>query len=271
MAALRSPCPSPCARPPALRLAHSGAGGREPRGSRTRGGGGASPRPRPIGGRLPGPPGGRDVEKRGANRGAADAVEGGGEQRCGDTCTGVCVNALSGAGARSDSRRKMPANVEIKARVQDLARLISRVERLSGSPGQVLLQTDTFFPVPRGRLKLRDLRDGHGQLVFYDRPNSRGPKLSHFTISPTDDPRGLAAVLSQALGEQGVVKKERHLYMVGQTRVHVDHVEGLGDFVELENAAGKHCLPCCHVISQTARPCLEVINMVGEKSCERNR
>ncbi|XP_025032243.1 uncharacterized protein LOC103067663 isoform X1 [Python bivittatus] len=165
----------------------------------------------------------------------------------------------------------MPANVEIKARVQDLAQLISRVEQLSGSPAQVLLQTDTFFPVPRGRLKLRDLRDGRGQLVFYDRPNSRGPKLSHFTISPTDDPRGLAAVLSQALGEQGVVKKERHLYMVGQTRVHVDHVEGLGDFVELENGAGKHCSPCCRVISQTARPCLEVINTVGEKSCERNR
>ncbi|XP_063164809.1 adenylate cyclase CyaB-like [Candoia aspera] len=134
----------------------------------------------------------------------------------------------------------MPANVEIKARVQDLAQLISRVEQLSGSHGCVLLQTDTFFPVPHGRLKVRDLRDGRGQLVFYDRPNTRAPKLSCFTISPTDDPRGLVAVLSQALGEQGVVKKERHLYMVGQTRVHVDHVEGLGDFVELEVMLQEH-------------------------------
>ncbi|XP_070803063.1 uncharacterized protein [Pituophis catenifer annectens] len=132
----------------------------------------------------------------------------------------------------------MPANVEIKARVQDLAQLISRVEQLSGSPGSLILQTDTFFPVPHGRLKVRDFRDGHGELVFYDRPNSTAPKLSRFTISPTDDPRGLVAALSQALGEQGVVKKVRHLYMVGQTRVHVDQVEGLGDFVELEEKKG---------------------------------
>nr|XP_056702651.1 adenylate cyclase CyaB-like [Euleptes europaea] len=128
----------------------------------------------------------------------------------------------------------MPANVEIKARVRDRVKLVSNAERLSGSSGCVIAQTDTFFPVPCGRLKLRDFRDGHGQLIFYDRPDAQGPKLSHYAISPTEDPSGLATVLSQALGVKGVVKKERRLYMVGQTRVHVDHVEGLGDFMELE-------------------------------------
>ncbi|KAJ7329393.1 hypothetical protein JRQ81_015567 [Phrynocephalus forsythii] len=129
---------------------------------------------------------------------------------------------------------QMPANVEIKARVRDLDQLTSNAERLSGLPGSLLLQTDTFFSVPHGRLKLRDFRDGHGQLVFYDRPDTEGPKVSHYTISHTDDPAGLLAALSQALGVQGTVKKERRLYMVGQTRVHVDRVEGLGDFMELE-------------------------------------
>ncbi|EMP29392.1 hypothetical protein UY3_13500 [Chelonia mydas] len=76
--------------------------------------------------------------------------------------------------------------------------------------------------------------DGQGQLIFYERPDSEGPKLSHYSISPTADPAGLVAVLSEALGVQGVVKKERRLYMVGQTRVHLDRVEGLGDFLELE-------------------------------------
>ncbi|CAI5786709.1 Hypothetical predicted protein [Podarcis lilfordi] len=128
----------------------------------------------------------------------------------------------------------MPANVEIKARVRDRAELLRNAERLSGSPGCVILQTDTFFPAPNGRLKLRDFRDGRGQLVFYNRPDAEGPKLSHYAISPTDDPTGLTAVLSQALGVQGTVKKERRLYLVGQTRVHVDRVEGLGDFMELE-------------------------------------
>ena len=53
---------------------------------------------------------------------------------------------------------QMPANVEIKARVRDLDQLVRNAERLSGSPGTVILQTDTFFPVPHGRLKLRDLQ-----------------------------------------------------------------------------------------------------------------
>uniref|UniRef100_A0A8C4XWJ6 CYTH domain-containing protein n=1 Tax=Gopherus evgoodei TaxID=1825980 RepID=A0A8C4XWJ6_9SAUR len=77
-------------------------------------------------------------------------------------------------------------------------------------------------------------QDGRGQLIFYERPDSEGPKVSHYSICPTADPAGLVAVLSQALGVQGVVKKERRLYVVGQTHVHLDRVEGLGDFLELE-------------------------------------
>ncbi|KAL7979759.1 hypothetical protein Chor_008097, partial [Crotalus horridus] len=93
----------------------------------------------------------------------------------------------------------------------DLAQLITRAEQLSGSPGSLLLQTDTFFPVPHGRLKVRDFRDGRGQLVFYDRPNSTGPKLSHFTVSPTDDPGGLVEgkdVAWRLMGQLGIEEKE---------------------------------------------------------------
>ncbi|NWR39329.1 SUB1 protease, partial [Tachuris rubrigastra] len=100
--------------------------------------------------------------------------------------------------------------------------------------GQLLVQADTFFRVPRGRLKLRRTQDGRGELIFYERPDTTGPKLSSFTITPTADPDGLEAVLAQALGVLGVVRKERLLYLLGQTRVHLDRVEGLGDFLELE-------------------------------------
>uniref|UniRef100_A0A8D0FYD3 CYTH domain-containing protein n=1 Tax=Sphenodon punctatus TaxID=8508 RepID=A0A8D0FYD3_SPHPU len=85
-----------------------------------------------------------------------------------------------------------PANVEIKARVRDRARLVCSAEQLSGSLGRTIAQTDTFFPVPHGRLKLRDFQDGRGQLIFYERPDSKGPKLSSYSISSTDDPAGLA-------------------------------------------------------------------------------
>ncbi|KAG8005463.1 hypothetical protein GBF38_001284, partial [Nibea albiflora] len=75
-----------------------------------------------------------------------------------------------------------------------------------------------------------------GQLIFYERPDTDGPKLSRYSISPTSDPSSLRAVLSDALGVKGEVRKERRLFLIGQTRVHLDAVEGLGDYMELEVA-----------------------------------
>ncbi|XP_014351397.1 uncharacterized protein LOC106705860 [Latimeria chalumnae] len=128
----------------------------------------------------------------------------------------------------------MPSNVEIKAKVHDLSQLIKNAEQLSQSEGTLIVQKDTFFCVQKGRLKLRDFKNGNGQLIFYERPDLDGPKLCNYSISPTADPDGLRRVLSDALGVRGTVEKERRLYMVGQTRVHVDKVEGLGNFLELE-------------------------------------
>uniref|UniRef100_A0A8C9S9X6 Si:ch211-156b7.4 n=1 Tax=Scleropages formosus TaxID=113540 RepID=A0A8C9S9X6_SCLFO len=128
----------------------------------------------------------------------------------------------------------MPSNVEIKAVVRDMGFLKERAKELSRSEGTVIHQQDTFFNVEKGRLKLRRFQDGTGQLIFYERPDMDGPKLSNYSISLTNDPEGLAKVLSDALGVKGIVKKERHLYLVGQTRIHVDSVEGLGQFMELE-------------------------------------
>jgi len=128
----------------------------------------------------------------------------------------------------------MPTNIEIKAKVRDTHDVSQRAERLSDAPVQVINQVDTFFATDRGRLKLRDLGGGRGQLIYYERPDAEGPKRSDYHIYETRDPDGLNAVLGTALGVRGVVRKVRHLYMVGQTRVHLDDVEGLGHFLELE-------------------------------------
>lgn len=128
----------------------------------------------------------------------------------------------------------MPSNVEIKAAVHNMQHLMQRAGELSGSEGTIIRQQDTFFTVEKGRLKLRNFMDGKGQLIFYERPDTDGPKLSNYSISPTADPEGLTKVLTDAMGMVGQVTKERHLFMVGQTRVHVDTVEGLGHFMELE-------------------------------------
>lgn len=128
----------------------------------------------------------------------------------------------------------MASNIEIKARVRDMEALRHRAEALSEAPCQVIPQEDTFFFAPQGRLKLRLLAPDHAQLVYYLREDSHGPKHSEYHIFETDQPEQLKSILAAAYGVRGVVRKVRYLYLVGQTRIHLDEVEGLGQFMELE-------------------------------------
>jgi len=128
----------------------------------------------------------------------------------------------------------MPANVEIKARVGNPARLKTLVVALAHNPGEVIAQEDTFFTVPSGRLKLRKFSSNSAELIYYEREDGPGPKASRYWISRTHEPDALKVVLQMSLGVRGVVSKTRTLYLVGQTRIHLDEVEGLGSFVELE-------------------------------------
>ena len=128
----------------------------------------------------------------------------------------------------------MPSNIEIKARVQDFDEIRRRAEDLSDNPVEAIPQEDTFFNTPQGRLKLRRLTKDSGQLIYYTRPDQEGPKRSDYHISHTSDPANLKRVLELAYGIRGIVRKTRYLYLVGQTRVHLDDVERLGQFMELE-------------------------------------
>ena len=128
----------------------------------------------------------------------------------------------------------MPANIEIKARVTDLAAFRRRAESLSDTGVEIIPQEDIFFHTPQGRLKLRILSPDAAQLVYYARRDTSGPKRSDYLIYEVTEPHALKALLGQALGVRGVVRKTRHLFKVGQTRVHLDEVDGLGTFVELE-------------------------------------
>ena len=77
-------------------------------------------------------------------------------------------------------------------------------------------------------------RTRQAELIYYERSSVSGPKESRYIVQPTSDAEGLCAVLSAALAVRGVVRKRRTLCLIGQTRVHLDEVEGLGQFVELE-------------------------------------
>jgi predicted adenylyl cyclase CyaB len=128
----------------------------------------------------------------------------------------------------------MRRNVEIKAHARDFERQRLRAEALATRAAQHLVQEDTFFHVRAGRLKLRELSDGSADLIQYDRGDSAGPKESQYIVFRTKQPAGLKQVLAKALGIRAVVRKSRTVYFSGETRIHLDQVEGLGAFIELE-------------------------------------
>lgn len=125
-------------------------------------------------------------------------------------------------------------NVEIKARSIDFATQSLIATSIATEPPISLTQHDTFFHVPSGRLKLRDFGNGRAELIQYCRPDTVGPKQSTYVRSPVSDPSTLKEALANSLGIRAVVKKRRNVFIAGQTRIHMDEVEGLGEFIELE-------------------------------------
>jgi adenylate cyclase class IV len=128
----------------------------------------------------------------------------------------------------------MAKNVEIKARANDFRLQTLLTEKMSDSPPETLIQLDTFFKVEHGRLKLREFPDRPAQLIFYQRSDVAGPKLCDYQITESQDPEGLKSILSNAYTIIATVAKTRRLMINGRTRIHLDQVKGLGNFIELE-------------------------------------
>lgn len=128
-------------------------------------------------------------------------------------------------------------NLELKLRVADAAELRRRAQALGAGAPAILEQEDVYFAAREGRLKLRsEQRPGRrtSELIHYDRADRGEARLSCYNRLPQADPEGLRRLLAGALGERGVVKKKRELFLLGRTRLHLDRVQGLGDFAELE-------------------------------------
>ncbi len=95
-------------------------------------------------------------------------------------------------------------------------------------------QTDVYFRTQQGRLKLRISSLSGGQLIPYRRPNQAGPRRADYQVIAIDDPEGLRELLTELLGVHCVVRKQREIFRVDNVRIHLDRVDGLGDFMELE-------------------------------------
>jgi predicted adenylyl cyclase CyaB len=128
----------------------------------------------------------------------------------------------------------MSRNIEIKARIESADAWVPKIAALAGAGPIDIAQDDTFFRCDTARLKLRAFSGGTGELIYYRRADEGGPKESFYVRSPTSGPDSLRECLTLAYGQVGRVRKHRKLFLLGRTRVHLDDVESLGHFVELE-------------------------------------
>ncbi|MFC1726546.1 class IV adenylate cyclase [candidate division KSB1 bacterium] len=128
----------------------------------------------------------------------------------------------------------MANNIEIKARINDFNKIIEKVEQIHTDGPVILEQEDIFYRCPFGRLKLRIFKDKNSELIYYRRPDQTGPKNSLYYILRISKPELVNSLLSVFPGRRGVIKKTRKVYFVENTRVHLDEVENLGKFLELE-------------------------------------
>lgn len=128
----------------------------------------------------------------------------------------------------------MARNIEIKARIESVEALLPKAAAIASEGPIEIQQDDTFFRCDNGRLKLRTLAGNEGEIIFYRRANQHGPKESFYLRSPTSAPEAMRDALSLAYGAIGRVRKHRTLFLAGRTRIHLDRIEGLGHFLELE-------------------------------------
>jgi adenylate cyclase, class 2 len=128
-------------------------------------------------------------------------------------------------------------NLELKAWDRDPGRSLGVCEAIGATDEGTLAQLDTYFEVPRGRLKLREQAPGDDQLIAYERADDRDDTESRYRIVAVPDAAELKAALAAALGVRVEVRKARRLFLFEGVRIHLDEVEGLGSFIEFEGVA----------------------------------
>jgi adenylate cyclase, class 2 len=152
------------------------------------------------------------------------------------------LGLLIGAAKLEPDPRTM-RNLEAKFRLHNLAAAGDRALAIGFETRGALSQRDTFFTVPNGKLKLREQGDG-ASLIHYRRASQRELQVSDYTIVPVPDPAAMRAALSAALGILAEVSKQRTLMIRGgNIRFHLDRVERLGDFGEIEAVLPDHAQP----------------------------
>ena len=125
--------------------------------------------------------------------------------------------------------------VELKAKVENLDPFRKRLKELNAQYIGAFHQIDTYFEVPKGRLKLREIKGGEeAELIYYEREDTSKPKRSEVFILKIQKPKAFKALFEKVLKKKVVVEKIREIYHYKGTQIHLDIVNGLGTFIEFE-------------------------------------
>jgi predicted adenylyl cyclase CyaB len=135
-------------------------------------------------------------------------------------------------------------NLEAKFRLDDARKARALALEIGYRQRSVIRQHDTFFLCASGKLKLRE-EAGHAMLIYYGRRAADALQLSSYEIVEIVDPENTRAMLAAALGIVAEVRKERTLLMRDNVRLHLDRVEELGEFGEIEAVIPEGSDPEC--------------------------
>lgn len=127
----------------------------------------------------------------------------------------------------------MPTLIEIKARCSKPDYIRNLLLKKNADFKGIDRQIDTYFKVPNGRLKLRE-GNIENHLIHYHRPNEAGPKKSEVTLFKSTPGSTLKSLLTHALGILVIVDKKREIYFIDNVKFHIDQVDQLGSFMEIE-------------------------------------
>ncbi|MDX2148676.1 MAG: CYTH domain-containing protein [Planctomycetota bacterium] len=136
-------------------------------------------------------------------------------------------------------------NVELKIELRDAALARAIAKAVGATLIATVEQTDTYFRVPSGRLKKREAPGEPVEYIFYERKDMARPRLSHFQIY--SEAEALTRFGTEPLPVWVTVRKKREIHILGYVRIHIDQIEGLGNFLEFEALVSPSCtVPRCH-------------------------
>ena len=132
-------------------------------------------------------------------------------------------------------------NIELKVRVKDFKTIEKDLKKIGAKYQGVLKQKDTYYNCAKGRLKIREINNKKFELIFYQRPDKAINKLCDFLVVPIkkQELKQIKNLFALAMGVKVIVSKNRKLWLYKNTRVHLDNVDGLGKFLELETVLEK--------------------------------